>query len=154
MGSGWQPVAAPELFSQIAHWGMNLPHCRALGLQLVATGLGQAQLALPFKPELVGNPQTRVLHAGVATSLADMSGAMAVFTLLHARESLATLDLRIDYLRPGVPDLALFCQAECYRLTSQIAFTRSTLYQTDLQTPVAHAVATYMRTALPESRKM
>lgn len=154
MGSGWQPVAAPELFAQIAHWGMGLPHCRTLGLQLASAGLGRAELVLPFKAELVGNPHNRVLHAGVATSLADMSGAMAVFTLLHARESLATLDLRIDYLRPGAPDIDLFCQAECYRLTSQIAFTRSTLYQSDPQTPVAHAVATYMRTALPEGWRM
>ncbi len=149
MGSGWQPVAAPELFDQISRWALALPHCRSLGLQLGSATQGKAELVLPFKPELVGNPLTRVLHGGVATTLADMTGAMAVYTMLNEVQSLATLDLRIDYLRPGAPDLALYCQSECYRLTSQIAFTRSTLYQQDPQMPIAHAVATYMRSALP-----
>ncbi len=153
MGSGWQPVAMPELFAQIVHWGLGLPHCRALGLQLESAGLGKASLTLPFKPELIGNPSTGILHGGVVTSLSDMAGAIAVYTLLDKKESLATLDLRIDYLRPGVPDEALSCQAECYRLTNQIAFTRCTLYQKDEQAPVAHAVATYMRTALPGEEK-
>ncbi len=149
MEPGWQPVTAPEFFEQISRWGLALPHCRALGLQFHAAHLGNATLVLPFKPHWVGNPLTRVLHGGVVTTLADMTGALAIYTLLTEPESVATLDLRIDYLRPGLADQALYCQSECYRLTSQIAFTRSTLYQQDPQKPVAHAVATYMRSAVP-----
>lgn len=149
MGSGWLPVAAPEFFQQFAQWGLALPHCRTLGLQLAAAEKGRATLCLPFKPELVGNPHSRVLHGGVVTTLADTAGAVSIYTLLSAPEAVATLDLRLDYLRPGAPDLPLYCQSECYRLTSQIAFTRSSIYQTDPDQPIAHAVATYMRTALP-----
>lgn len=145
MESGWQAVAAPEFFRQSVAWGLDLPHCRALGLQFVEAQRGFATLCLPFRPELIGDPQTRVLHAGVATTLADSAGALSIYTWLSEPESVATLDLRIDYLRPGAPDLPLYCHSECYRLTGQIAFTRSTLYQSDPEKPVAHAVATYMR---------
>ncbi len=149
MESGWQPVAEPELFGKFVAWGLSLPHCRALGLQLESAGLGRVRMVLPFRPELVGDPQSRALHAGVATTLADTSGALAIFTRFAAPESVVTLDLRLDYLSPGRPDLPLYCESECISLTRQIAFVRSTLYQHDLQTPVAHAVATYMRTVLP-----
>lgn len=146
MSSEWQPVAAPAFFDQVVAWGLALPHCRALGLRLKEARLGHTVLELPFKPELVGDPQTRVLHGGVITSLADSAGAVAIYTHLTSLESVATLDLRIDYLRPGQADQPLFCAAECYRLTQQIAFTRSFVYQNDVTQPLAQVVASYMRT--------
>ena len=148
MGPYRLPVVAPELFQAVVQWGLSLPHCEALGLQFNAAERGKATLVLPFKPDLVGDPFARVLHGGVVTSLADTAGALSIFTLLDERESVATLDLRLDYLRPALPDLPLYCQSECYRLTSQIAFTRSNIYQQAHEKPVAHAVATYMRMSL------
>lgn len=150
MESGWLPVAAPAFFKRVVTRGLALPHCHALGLQYLSASRGKATLVLPFQPDWIGNPLTRVLHGGVVTTLADSAGALAIYTLLTEPESVATLDLRIDYLCPGLADLPLYCQAECYRLTSQIAFTRSILYQQDTDTPVAHAVATYMRSAAPQ----
>ena len=144
------PVAAPGFFQQMVQIALGLPHCAALGLQPHALDEdGKVTLALPFKPELVGDPFSRVLHSGVATTLADMAGAMAIFARFSKRESVATLDLRLDYLRPALPDTPLYCEAECYRLTGQIAFTRGIVYQDDRQKPVAHAVATYMRLPVP-----
>ncbi|SFN76260.1 uncharacterized domain 1-containing protein [Formivibrio citricus] len=145
-----QPVAASGFFQQMVQIALGLPHCAALGLQFHALDEDRkVTLALPFKPELVGDPFSRVLHSGVVTTLADMAGAMAIFSRLNERESIATLDLRLDYLRPAQPDSPLYCQAECYRLTSQIAFTRGVVYQETPEKPVAHAVATYMRLAMP-----
>jgi len=146
MSGEWQPVAAPAFFEQAIAWGLALPHCRALGLRLKEARLGHAILELPFKPELIGDDEIRVLHGGVITSLADSTGAVAVFTLLTELESVATLDLRIDYLRPGQADAPLYCASECYRLTPQIAFTRSFVYQNDVTKPIAQVVASYMRT--------
>lgn len=142
--------AAPEFFQKMVRVALGLPHCQALGLRFHAADEdGKITLALPFKPELIGDPFSRVVHSGVVTTLADMAGAMAIFARLRERETVATLDLRVDYLRPALPDLPLYCQSECYRLTSQIAFTRSSVYQADPNKPVAHAVATYMRLSVP-----
>ncbi|WP_157670562.1 PaaI family thioesterase [Chitinibacter sp. GC72] len=147
MNSLWLPVANPDFFAQVGPWFMALPHCKKLGLELVAAEKGKVTIKLPFKPELIGNPETRVLHGGVVTSLIDTSSGVALYTLLHVPEAAATLDLRIDYLRPAKPDLPLYCTAECYRLTDSIAFTRATAYQDDPAKPVAHSVATFARTS-------
>ncbi len=147
---GQLPLATPLFFQRMVQIALGLPHCEALGLQLHARNGSKVTLALPFKPELVGDPFSRALHSGVVTTLADMAGAMAIFARLNGRESVATLDLRLDYLRPALPDNPLYCQSECYRLTKQIAFTHSSVYQNDPEKPVAHAVATYMRLSAPQ----
>jgi uncharacterized protein (TIGR00369 family) len=126
---------------------MALPHCKTLGLELVTAERGKVTLKLPFQDALIGNPETRVLHGGVVTSLIDTASGISLYTLLSAPEAAATLDLRIDYLRPAKPDLPLYCTAECYRLTEAIAFMRATAYQDDQAKPVAHSVSTFARMA-------
>ena len=59
-----------------------------------------------------------------------------MFCRLPRMEAIATLDLRIDYLKPATIGEDLFARAECYRLTRQIAFVRSVAYQRDPQQPV------------------
>lgn len=148
MSSGlWLPVAHPDFFAQVAPWFMALPHCKTLGLELVTAGRGKVTLKLPFKDTLIGNPETRVLHGGVVTSLIDTASGISLYTLLDQPEAAATLDLRIDYLRPAKPDLPVYCTAECYRLTESIAFMRATAYQADPDKPVAHSVSTFARMA-------
>lgn len=124
-----------------------IPHARELGLEVVDMGAGWGLLKIPYRPELVGNPQTGVLHGGVLTSLIDSACGLAVFCRLPRMEAIATLDLRIDYLKPATIGEDLFARAECYRLTRQIAFVRSIAYQRDPQQPVATSVATFMRSS-------
>jgi acyl-coenzyme A thioesterase PaaI-like protein len=50
-----------------------------------------------------------------------------VFCALGEFVSIATLDLRIDYLRPTPSGRDIVADATCYRLSRQIAFTRCTL---------------------------
>jgi acyl-coenzyme A thioesterase PaaI-like protein len=61
----------------------------------------------------------------------------------------ATLDLRIDYLRPATPHRDLFARAETYKLARDIAFLRAYAYQDDLQDLVASAAGTFMFTSAP-----
>ena len=57
---------------------------------------------------------------------------------------IATLDLRIDYLRPGKRDHDLICRAECYRVTKNVAFTRGITHDGDPNDPVASAAGTFI----------
>ncbi|KAF0814261.1 hypothetical protein IGB42_01160 [Andreprevotia sp. IGB-42] len=143
-----EPVLAPAFFAQIMHWFEHLPHCQLLGIKHVASHAGSVTLSLPFADAIIGNPQTRVLHGGVITTLIDTASGSAIYTLLAEPEAVATLDLRIDYLRPAKPDEQVFCTAECYRMSEHIAFTRATAYQGDIDKPVAYAVGTFARTPL------
>ena len=70
------------------------------------------------------DPDTGVIHGGVLTAVLDNASGMAVprAQLSEAQRAIATLDLRIDYMRPAKPLEDLLVEAECYQLTRAIAF--------------------------------
>jgi len=134
---------------QIVEQGM--PHGRALGLALEELGDAHAVLRLPWAEQLVGNPVTGVLHGGVITTLMDTVCGVAGMCALTDPSPFATLDLRIDYLRPATPGRDLLARADCYRVTRSILFVRGTAYHEAPDDPVANATATFMLTR-PEAR--
>jgi uncharacterized protein (TIGR00369 family) len=121
-----------------------VPHNDALGIEFIDFGPGTATLRLPWAEHLVGNPETGVVHGGVVTSLLDACSGAAVFMKLLAPTPIATLDLRIDYLRPATPREPLFAKAECYKLTRNVAFVRAIAHHGDESDPVASATSTFM----------
>ena len=140
---------SPALFEQMQNWFVSMPHCATLGLRPAGLDEGRPTLAIDWRDELVGNPVTGVLHGGAITSLIDTTSGLALFARLDQPEAIATLDLRIDYLRPATPGQPVFCRAECYKLGRQIAFTRALCHQGDPADPIAHGVATFMRDSSP-----
>jgi acyl-coenzyme A thioesterase PaaI-like protein len=74
----------------------------------------------------------------------DSCCGMAVATLLKEPKPFATLDLRIDYAKPADPKKPVIAEAECYRITRSVAFTRAFAHQGDPRDPVAAAAGTFM----------
>jgi uncharacterized protein (TIGR00369 family) len=97
-----------------------------------------------YSDDLVGDPVTGVLHGGAVTTLIDSAFGLAVVTALDQPKAVATLDLRIDYLRPAMPKRELRADAHCYRITRQIAFVRGVAYHDDEASPIAAAQASFM----------
>jgi uncharacterized protein (TIGR00369 family) len=126
-------------------FSQGVPHNQALGmrvLEMTATGV---VIELPYDPKLVGNPDTGVLHGGAITALIDACSGAAVFAALTEWKPIATLDLRIDYLRAGDAGRAILCRASCYKLTRNVAFTRAVAYQDAEANVIAHSVGTFMQ---------
>ena len=121
-----------------------VPHNRALGMEVVSMDRSGAVFRLPYRAELVGNPETGVLHGGVVTALLDACSGAAVFAALPRLAPIATLDLRVDFLRAAVPGRELLAHATCYRLTRNVAFTRAVAYHDDRDAPIAASVGTFM----------
>lgn len=121
-----------------------VPFNEALRLRCLDFAAGMAKVLLPFREELVGNPETRVLHGGVITSLLDATCGLAVFMKLPEPGRIATLDLRIDYLKPATPPLDVIARAECYRLGKQVAFVRAIAFHDDPDDPIASAAGTFI----------
>lgn len=120
-----------------------LPHARALGIELVSYDTnGRCVLKQPWREDLVGDPETGVIHGGVITALLDTLGAACVIAR-NVRPQ-ATLDLRIDYLRAATPRVELIGDAECYRLTRHVAFVRGTCHQGDPTRAVASLTAAFV----------
>lgn len=131
----------------------SIPHVAALGVDLAAIEPGKMTLKLDYQPRLVGNPETGVLHGGVITVLLDTVSGLAIYTLLDEFAPIATLDLRIDYLKPATAGETLFAQAHCYKLTRHVAFCRGVAYHRDIDEPIAHSAGSFMlSTAGPPMR--
>lgn len=130
------------------------PHSRAIGMQLVSVEPDVAILMVPYAPRLVGNPDTGVVHGGVITSLLDNASGLSVGCHTGERKGMATLDLRIDYMRPATPGENVYARAECYKVTNNIAFVRGIACHSkdgelQLADPIASCVATFMITGGP-----
>ena len=89
-----------------------------------------------MRPELIGHHGHQRLHGGVISAALDAMGGLAVMAAIGARHmdeplaqrmhrfgKLGTIDLRVDYLRPGI-GRAFTTSAEVLRLGSRVASTR------------------------------
>lgn len=129
------------------------PHMREVGARISAVDSARGSMAMPARPEAVGDPLRGLLHPGALTVLADSVCGLAVGASLTERAPYATLDLRMDFLRPAGLGPDLQCDAHCYRITRQVAFVRAEVWQDRRDLPVAVAQASFMLSTPAGSRK-
>ena len=122
----------------------NVPHNHALGIVIETMGDATARFRLPYAAKLVGNPETGVLHGGAITALLDACAGAAVFAALPQLQPIATLDLRIDYLRPAEPGRDVWAEATCHHTSKNVAFVRALAFHADGEPPIATAAGTFM----------
>jgi uncharacterized protein (TIGR00369 family) len=120
-----------------------LPHSHALGMQVKDIAVGRAVIDMPYDLRFVGDPATGVLHGGAVSALMDTCGGAAVVSHPDAGISTATLDLRIDYMRPATPGQTIVAEATCYHMTRSIAFVRAVACDDDKSRPVATATGAF-----------
>jgi uncharacterized protein (TIGR00369 family) len=101
-------------------------------------------MALEQRPELIGDPERGILHGGVITTLLDSVAGTAAYSQIDEGVALATLDLRIDYLRPTRAGKRVYGAAHVYRRTRNVYFVSGTAYQDDPDSPVARCAASFM----------
>ncbi len=138
------PAHPPPDLSRVVQAFANIPHSRLLGLRLDEIRHGSAAMSVPYDERLIGNPNTRVLHSGVVTALLDTLCGLVVMSAVPDGTPLATLDLRIDYLRPAAPDETICAWAECYKVTNSIAFARGSAFHRTRDDAIAHCTGTFM----------
>ena len=80
-----------------------------LGLKVESFDAEAPKLRFDMRPELVGNPRRQILHGGVISATLDVAGGLAIMLQLademdgtpETFPNMGTIDLRVDYLRPG-----------------------------------------------------
>ena len=121
-----------------------VPHNQAMGLEVIELDDATARFRLPWDEKLVGDPRTGVLHGGAITAMMDACCGAAVFMALPYPLPIATLDLRIDYLKPATPREDVQAVARCYKVTRNVAFVRGVAFHRSEDEPVAAAAGTFM----------
>ena len=129
----------PAAFREIAERMVQVtPQAQALGFRFVSVAPARGSLEVPWREDLVGDPDTGVIAGGVVTTLLDHTCGLAMSAAAGSEPfSTATLDLRIDYMRAAAPRAGVTCEAHCYKLTRTIGFVRVEAWQDDRDQPFA-----------------
>jgi len=90
-----------DVFRQLAE--ELIPFNKWIGLKVEHLARGHVTLSIPWRDELIGDPVRQAIHGGVISMLADTAGGFCVWTTMDnpALGRVSTVDLRVDYLRPG-----------------------------------------------------
>ena len=121
----------------------NLAFSKFLGLNLESLGDGTAVISIPYQEKLIGDPKTRVMHGGVVTALLDSCCGAAVMAAGTPKTVTATIDLRIDYMRPAEPNCVITATSECYHITKNVVFVSAIAHDSAKKAPVARATGAF-----------
>ena len=99
--------AAHAVLKQVME--VHIAFNKHLGLKVDSFDAEAPRLRFDMRPELVGNPLRQILHGGVISAALDVAGGFAIMLSLASDTEISaakfpnmgTIDLRVDYLRPG-----------------------------------------------------
>jgi uncharacterized protein (TIGR00369 family) len=132
----------------------RMPFNRILGIDVLSLHHDRPELRFDMRPELVGNYVRNILHGGVISSVLDVTGGLVAFLgvqkklrgkpvdeVLERFARIGTIDLRIDYLRPGTGAWFL-ARGFPLRTGNKVAVTRMELFN-DGEELIAVGTAAY-----------
>jgi uncharacterized protein (TIGR00369 family) len=128
---------------------------QSLGLVVESAAAPSPRIRFAMRPELIGNAQHGRLHGGVISAALDAMGGFALMVaigerhveentmqVMHRFARMGTIDLRVDYLHPGI-GAHFLATAEVTRLGGRIGTTQMRLVN-DQGTLVATGAAAYV----------
>jgi uncharacterized protein (TIGR00369 family) len=111
----------------------HIPFNKFLGVRAARIAAGAVRLELPFRDVMIGDPMRQAIHGGVISMLADTAGGMAVWSAIEDPAArVSTIDLRVDYLRPGRPEL-LVADATVVRVGGRVGVADIRLFHPDTE---------------------
>jgi uncharacterized protein (TIGR00369 family) len=122
----------------------GIPFARAAGMQAERMSQARGSVTMAASEAWTGHAAANQIHPGCLAVLADTACGLAVGAAMNPIEPYATLDLRMDYLRPARAGLELRCDAHCHRLSRSVAFVRGEVFQPGSDEAVAAVNATFM----------
>ncbi len=133
----------------------QMPFNRLLDIRITSLTLTDIQVRINMREELIGNFIREILHGGVISSVLDLTGGLvASMELLKHMEGMemeeigkrmakvGTIDLRVDFLRPGKGEYFL-ATGTILRKGSKVAVVRTELCN-DQKVLIAAGTGTYL----------
>ncbi|MDN3645849.1 PaaI family thioesterase [Pontixanthobacter aestiaquae] len=130
--------------AKTAQFLMRHGHSAKLGLIFRDHGTDWVELELPWREDLVGEVERKILASGPIISMLDMASGLSIWTRHGTFAPVATLDLRVDYQRPARERSSVFGRVECYKLSKSAAFVRGVAHDGDPDDTVATMAGIFM----------
>ena len=109
----------------------DIPVHKFLGLKLLVIEKGFVKVSVPFRDEVVGDIRKNRWHGGIIATIMDSVGGIAGGTHFKSfDDKLATIDLRIDYLK-GAEASSIIVEGKIVRLGNRILVTKMKAFQND-----------------------
>jgi len=138
-------AALPGLDVVAQYFGAQHPLFRAVGIRVLGTDGGAAAMAIPWSPRM--GDARGALHRGAMVTMLDSACGFAIFLALGRVAPVATIDLRVDYLREIPPATGIRCRVHCLQHTPAVAWIQGEAVTDDATATlmknenVAHVVA-------------
>ncbi len=145
---------AKDLSKHIELMEKSIPFNLHIGFTVEEVREGYARVRVPFREEFIGDPRRPALHGGLLSAVIDASGGLAVWTQFEVTDLISTVDMRVDYLRPG-PDRDILAESRVVRMGNRVSVVNTVVYAAGSpDEPVAEGRAVYntrRRTDQPSS---
>ena len=121
----------------------QVPFNKYLGIKVDELREGFARLFIPFRNEFIGDSRRPALHGGIISTLIDTCGGAAAWTHCTKDDRISTVDIRVDYLRPG-PDHDIIAESEVQRIGNRVSVVHTRVFAaSDKKTVIAEGRAVY-----------
>lgn len=120
----WNADVLKELMEE------HIPFNKHLGLKAIKVTVEEVWLLLPFRPEHIGDPLRQALHGGTISMLIDTAGGAIAFMNVGDGERVSTVDLVVDYLRPG-PAADIVARARVVRVGNRVVTSNVEVVRAD-----------------------
>lgn len=138
-GTGRVDVATTEA-AAIRHVMENQPFNRLFGIEVLDAGPGWVRERLGIRPDFL---QPTVVHGGIIYTLADTAAAHSLLTLILPDAWAATVEQKINFLRPVTGD-EIVCHAKVCHRGKTLAYAEAEVVDGEGKL-VAKSTATIMR---------
>ncbi len=105
----------------------DIPFNKHLGIKVEKAENGFARLFLPYKPEFTGDARRPALHGGILSTLIDTCGGIAVWSCCQLEDRIATIDMRVDYLRPA-PQADLLAESRVRLMGNRVGNVQTVIF--------------------------
>lgn len=121
----------------------EIPLHKFLGIELLEMKQGYGKVRVPFRNEVMGDVRRRRWHGGIIATVMDSVGGFAAATHLTSfDDKIATIDMRVDYLR-GAKDSAIIVDGTVLRVGNRTVVTNMRAWQDGSDELLAEGKAVY-----------
>ena len=119
-----------DLSEHIRLMEQSVPFNRHLGFKVLELKKGYVKTLVPYRPDFIGDPRRPALHGGFLAAVVDACGGLAVWTHFDTEDLISTVDMRVDYLRPG-PERDIVAESNVVRTGNRVSVVNTIIYTAD-----------------------